>query len=291
MEDASSADYELVDTIDVGEPEMPQRVAANTSGVWVTIEDGTVLHIDAERGSVVDTIDVGSEALAITATDEDVWVAGGDDGAILSRIDPETSEVTDTIPLSGEDPHDIVVDGDRAIWVTGQEVVWRIDPVSRRVVAEIHGGSPVGITASEGAIWVASNDDLDGTVSRVDPSIDAVTDVISIGGDAVSVAATGNVVWVTNPGGGEIVGVDSETLDVMSTVDVGTDPTWVAAAGDALWVTGSDDGTVTLVDASLGEVVRSFDVGTDPYGVTTFADDVWVVNRGDGTLSQLSPRS
>ena len=142
--ESMSGAYEVVDTVQVGEPDMVERVAVSDAGVWVTIDDGTVLRLDPDQGEVIDSIDVGDEALAIAATDDDVWVGGGDDNAALVRIDPATAEVTDTITLGGEDPHDIAIGGDGSVWVTGQGVVWRVDPGPGTVAARLEGGSPVG---------------------------------------------------------------------------------------------------------------------------------------------------
>jgi YVTN family beta-propeller protein len=65
----------------------------------------------------VDLIDVGDEPTAVTVGADAVWVVNSKAGT-LSRIDPETDEVQDTVEL-GNAPSGIVF-ADGLIWVTVQ---------------------------------------------------------------------------------------------------------------------------------------------------------------------------
>lgn len=61
------------------------------------------------------TIDVGDEPAAVAVGDGSVWVANPQEGTLL-RIDPETTQITATIPVAGGVRG--VATGDRTVWVT-----------------------------------------------------------------------------------------------------------------------------------------------------------------------------
>ena len=72
----------------------------------------------------------------------------------MTRIDPGTNSPRQ-IPV-GEEPVAVAVDNE-AVWVAnaGDGTVSRIDPASAKVVETIEvGGSPAGIAAAHGLVWV-----------------------------------------------------------------------------------------------------------------------------------------
>jgi streptogramin lyase len=85
----------------------PFTIVAGPDSLWVTLfgsEDlapgeATVVRIDPDDGSTVTEIATGAASLGkggLWATDEDVWVRAPDYG-FLTRIDPATNEVVETI--------------------------------------------------------------------------------------------------------------------------------------------------------------------------------------------------
>jgi YVTN family beta-propeller protein len=114
----------------------------------------------------------------------------------IRRIDPETGEVVETIPVD-EGPEAIVF-AYGSVWVVNglQNSLWRIDPQTNAVVREIPvGQSPSAIAAGAGALWVANTGD--GTVSRVDPETRSVTNTIEVGHRPLGVLVHDDLVWVT----------------------------------------------------------------------------------------------
>ena len=78
----------------------------------------------------------------------------------MSRIDPRTNTVVDTIPV-GSGPSGITT-GAGAVWVVNSldGTVSRIDPGTNTVVQRIPVGStPLGIVYAAGAVWVANTGD------------------------------------------------------------------------------------------------------------------------------------
>jgi YVTN family beta-propeller protein len=114
----------------------------------------------------------------------------------IRRIDPETGEVVETIPVD-EGPEAIVF-AYGSVWVVNgsEDSVLRIQPQTNAVVREIPvGKGPSAIAAGAGALWVANTDD--GTVSRIDPATRSVTKTIELGHRPLGVLVHDNLVWVT----------------------------------------------------------------------------------------------
>ena len=113
---------------------------AAASGLAVLTSSGDVAPV--ERGTVIATIPVGGAPLAVTFGLGSAWVANSGTGTV-SRIDPDTDQVTDTIVV-GRDPQGIAF-GEGSIWVTnsGDDTLTRIDAKTDRVLATIPvGGTP-----------------------------------------------------------------------------------------------------------------------------------------------------
>ena len=106
-----------------------------------------------------------------------MWVTNRFDGTI-SRIDPDSGEVVETIPV-GLDPRGIAV-GFGSVWVglAGSNTVVRIDPETNDVTQPIGvGNAPGSLAVSADAVWVVNT--LDDTVSRIDPDTNSVVDTIA----------------------------------------------------------------------------------------------------------------
>ncbi len=76
---------------------------------------------------------------------------------------------------------------------------------------------------------------LDGTVSRIDPSVNAVTGTFPVGAAPNGVAVTPKAVWVSDEVGGRLVRVDSKT-GAATLIKLGGRPEGIAVANGALWV-------------------------------------------------------
>lgn len=122
-------------------PKEPHRVAVGEGAVWIgNWHDNSISRIDPRTNQVVgEPIPIGYHAGNIAAGYGNVWVTSDYRGmsafpapfpghVVLIRIDPETNEVVDTIPLGGY-PVDVEVTED-AVWVSIQnpDVVLKIRP-------------------------------------------------------------------------------------------------------------------------------------------------------------------
>jgi len=83
-----------------------------------------------------------------------IWLLSKRDESV-SRVDPSSGQVTDTVGV-GRIPTVIAV-GEGAVWVANARdgTVTRIDPRTMDVKTIDVGGSPTALAAGEGAVWVA----------------------------------------------------------------------------------------------------------------------------------------
>jgi YVTN family beta-propeller protein len=126
-----------------------------------------------------------------------VWVSDGGENTV-SRINPQTRQVTDTFTVAG-DPRGLAV-GQGAVWVSA----FRDDQVSRLAARtgepitteSIHvGDGPIDVAVGAGGVWVANSRDR--TVSRIDPQTRKVVATIRLGNSPRGVAVGADMIWVT----------------------------------------------------------------------------------------------
>jgi YVTN family beta-propeller protein len=101
------------------------------------------------------------------------------DGTV-TRIDPETDDVVETIGV-GQSASAIAV-GDGGVWVAVPEEdrVKRIDAASNTVTDTVRvGGGPASVAIGARAVWVTSR--RGGTVTRIDPAGARATETIRLG--------------------------------------------------------------------------------------------------------------
>ena len=76
-----------------------------------------------------------------------------------------------------------------------------------------------------------------GTVTRVDPTLDAVSATVSrVSLDATRIAAGAGGIWVADADGEAVLRIDPKTNRVVQTIPVGGTPTALAVGTKAVWV-------------------------------------------------------
>ena len=231
-------------------------------------------------------------ALALTAV---VAASGGSrasphaiPGDSIGAISPSGGPIRALVPL-GTSPSGVTA-GDGAIWVANQNAgtVARINPVTRSVVQTIEVGSvPTGIAVGAGAVWVTNNDD--GTVSRIDPIVNRVVQTITVGNAPTGVAVGDGSVWVANSSDGTLSRIDAISGTVTAQISLGAGATDVAVGAGAVWVSDEAGDRVYQVDPQSDQVVASTEVGTGPTSIAVGFGSVWVANSLDGTISRIDP--
>jgi YVTN family beta-propeller protein len=244
--------------------------------------------LDSGSGRLVEDIGVGATPTAVAAGEGAYWVANTD-GNSVSKIDPETNAVVDTIANVGSSPSGVTT-GNGAVWVANSldGTVARIDPTTDTVADTIPvGNGPVGIVSTPGAVWVA--DTTDGTITKIDPGSDKRVKTLPV--PATQMAYGGGSLWASQQSANQVVRIDPATDAVVQQVTVGNGPTGIAYGDGSVWVANSLDGTVSRIDPAANAVKNVVEVGDGPTSIAIDPKGVWVSNAYDGTLIRIDPAS
>jgi len=252
------------------------------------------------EGSTARRVAAGAVALVLAAGGA-VLVARaflGGDQAVERRVRPAESPpapvdpvVDVTLPIRWPSS---VVYGEGSIWVaasandgTGAGTVYRIDPDTAEILAEIEvpsvpgwevGGG--GMEVADGSLWIAGylDDGDQGALLRIDAATDALADVVPLGGQfAGDVAVDQHGIWVTvfaEPSE-ELVRLDRATLAIDARASLDVD--WareILAVDGHVWVRATKD-TLLGVDPASGDVLEQVVVPGGVTSMTTFQGAIW----------------
>jgi virginiamycin B lyase len=182
-----------------------------------------------------------------------IWVTNRNDRTI-TQVDPATNKVTKTVEVPDVQPGGIVAVGSE-LWVgndsSGETHVIRLDPVSGKASqVEAGGGRPAFVTATEGSVWTANQNN--GSVSRIDVASGKVTATVKTGISPVNLDVRPDAaeVWVPDDRANTVVRIDGTRGTVVETIPVGKGPAVVAAVDGDVWVTNFAEGTVWRIAPS-----------------------------------------
>jgi len=128
----------------------------------------------------------------------------------------------------------------RGLWLNDFDanLVYRVDPVSLKVVAKIEvGPNPEGLAVDpkDGAIWVANH--RGGTVARIDPATNKVVATIAVGNPGSSgphqLGLGLGSVWVGVPNTSSVYRIDPMTNGVVATITIPAGASLAAASHSA----------------------------------------------------------
>lgn len=215
----------------------------------------------------------------------------------LPTIEPSPSQTTvdaslpplrqvaaTTITLSGTPPTDAgVVAGPDAIWVKGDIRIYRIDPTTNQVTAEIPiSTAGIGIAVTEGAIWIADFDRSQ--VLRLDPDTGDQIAAIPVGTNPEGIVAAFGSIWTADHRGATVTRIDPATNGVSATIRKvgfvgGGGPQGIAAGSDRIWVGVGNARMVYGIDPTTDSIVAAFPVGRLALPCGGILDDgaaIWV---------------
>jgi YVTN family beta-propeller protein len=264
----------------------PGDISAGAGGVWVAnLDDDDISQIDPRKARVMRTLSTGTSVDAMTTAGEAVWTVDSPHATAL-RVNPAFRDVVRRVRLgpnwaASTTPSPIAA-GDGSVWTTaGGAAVARIRARPQRPERVDVGTEPAGIAIGAGATWVA--DDLDDTVTRIDPA-GTVTATIPVGRGASAIAVGDSAVWVANTLDNTVTRIDPSTNATRITIPVGAAPTGIAISPDAVWVANSGDGSVSRIDPRRNRVTKTIAVGGSPEDVAVSGGRVWV------TVQAAAPR-
>jgi streptogramin lyase len=174
------------------------------------------------------------------------------------------------------------------IWVTGQGVIYRVDPATAKIVATIAipgiGIKQSHIATGAGAVWATGRDRGRFGVYRIDPRRNRVTAFIRLPPTPVIVTVAYGRVWVDEPRAGPavVLSIDPRTNRVSGPpIEVGTGGGWMVAGFGALWVTNGDsNGSVSRINPATGIVTRT--LGNIPDVTAVGAGSLWGTGNHGG---------
>ncbi len=251
----------------IGPIQTPNSIGVGFGSVWVTTHTGGgLIRIDPATYSTtwiaLESVQVGN---VLVFTSDSVWVGRGP-GAYAEqvRLDPKTNRVTAVVPVSGRaafgggyvwtyngqvltqidaatarvvdqvrvtdpDPETGVAFGRGSVWVaTSQHGLFRVDPVSKKVLAQIDVSA--WKVASDGTeVWTVEEGR---GVSRIDTIRNRVAATVDIAGAVFPVVANG-LVWVTGDQG--LTVLDATTAVITDELATGQ-TNYVGVGFGSVWV-------------------------------------------------------
>jgi dipeptidyl aminopeptidase/acylaminoacyl peptidase len=262
----------------------------------VPIEPSVTARIRA--GAFLRGVAVGEGAVWATVDNAN----GAPDDHVLVRIDPETNEIVDSLPLT--EAGDLAV-GEGSVWVlsrlASEGAVLRIDPATNEITAMIPVGDQLSnIAVGQGAVWVTGASDANppsGEVVRIDPTTNEIAARIPVSGGWPRDLVIGEgSVWVYGHSrlaehgweASSLWRVDPVTNDPLVVVDqqgfLGDGdalPDNVAIGDGYVWAAAADEEDRGLrIDPATGEVTRFKVEGGFAWPFLVEADRVWF-GRGE----------
>ena len=180
--------------------------------------------------------------------------------------------------------------GEGAAWVTDSaaNMLLRINPAGQVNDHIPVGRDPAGVVVADGEVWVAN--ELDGTVSEVNPGSGTQVAVIPVGIGPDAITAGFGSVWVANVTSDTVSRIGAISGDVVSTIALGSAPDAMASGDGAVWVTSQETGELLRVDPAGNRITQAIAVGQSPDGLAVGAGSVWVADRG-GMVRRVNPRT
>ncbi len=225
-------------------------------------------------------------ALALIVTSGSDFLSRLEPNAI-GVIDAEAAGITSQVPLASA-PSAITA-GEGFLWVASEDegTVSRYEPASGAVQTLTLGGGPGGLAYGAGSLWVTKSEER--ALVQINAETSAVVQTITVGNGPGALAVGKDAVWVVNAIDGTLSRIDLARGSLTDTIPVGPSPAGVAVGAGAVWVASEGTATVVRVDPVSRTIVQAINVGNGPTGVAVAEGGVWVANSQDGTVSRIDP--
>jgi branched-chain amino acid transport system substrate-binding protein len=232
------------------------QIPVRGSPIGVAAVPGTVLVSDGPEQQLVSLDPDQGTVTRVTGLAGSAPVAGGREGAwfadategIVGTLDPGVTlgeRTTIAVPpdrsnlLTVYENFDDVAVGLGSIWVVGDafgRTLWRLDPISKRVVEAIPlGFVPGAVAVGDDAVWVTSL--LGDTIAKIDPVGKRIVRTIRVGVGVNDIAAGEGSVWVTSAVDRSLTRIEPVTGRVVARTPLEGVPGHVAVGSGGVWVT------------------------------------------------------
>jgi len=296
----TGAGYELV----------PGKVAVTLERRPTTgSEEESSLPAPARLPHIIKEIALPEPASEVISEAGSLWVFHG---RHLSRIDPQTNEVAETLPQPGGPLHHMDAD---SLWFVrhrtlGTFDLCKFDRHSQQVTALVPLPRDANMLRfGEGAFWAlevprgwgSAHQPLE--VLKIDPQSAAVVSRIPVStkdwplnhgvmSQAVTLTAGLGSIWLTR--GNVLVRIDARSNEILATIPLEREPCWAAAGDDALWLfsgrTFHDEQTeperVTRIDPVTNSAGRAVPYPGKTQALAVGPNAIWYIN-GDERIRTL----
>ena len=284
----------------------PFRPAVTSDAIWVPSSwaqaypggrrEGCfcgVMRLDPRNGEVISVVDFSDltdkgyddlVADAATVSNGSLWVVLYQRGAIV-RVDLDHEKPV--LWIDGIPDPTAVTSGAGSIWVASADgFIWRIDPHSNRVLANI--STPEGLTAiayGHGSVWATgsgSYHEYNSTqVIRVDPQTNVLQTMIKVGLQPTDLAIGRRAVWVSVFGADRLVRIDPASNRVDRSVSV-VSPDAVTDGHGAVWVATWDSNEIVEFDERSLKIRTRRKVRESPESIQLASGALWVTYADTG---------
>ena len=212
------------------------------------------------------TFDVGGAPDWMVFTDDAVWISNRPQKK-LYRIDPATNKVAAVIEFS-KNPCAGLAAGFGSIWVplcdTAAPALARVDIATNKVAALIPAGpmdGEGGIAATTDGVYLFI--DRMGTMARIDPKTNEITNRIPISQGARNPIFAEGFLWISD-GENNTVSVFDPAPDVHAVTTIipaANGPRFMTAGDGFVWTLNQGDGSLTKIDARTRQVAATIQAG------------------------------
>jgi YVTN family beta-propeller protein len=267
-------------------------LAARDGAGAPSVVPNSLVKIDTETNEIVDVIPVGRSPEEVVVVGEYVVVASNDD-ATLTRVDIRTGETT-TSGASGADMG-LAGDGNRYVWVVSlqQDRVTRVDVETLQSL----DGVPlepdlafVFVAVGGRSLWISQFGQpavLRYALRTLQLERRYDFPVYEV---AVEPVYGYGAAWVGLGSSGAVLRIDARTGET-TTIRTGSLPGPLAAGFGSIWSSSVAEGTLWRLDGVTGDAHEVVDLGRAPFGAATGAGSVWVANNCDGTVMRVDPET
>jgi streptogramin lyase len=178
------------------EPHSTGRLALayGAGSLWIGSQDDSLTELDPTTDQVLAITRAIGKPAALAVSTAAVWIAEAGSDQLL-RVGVTRHRVIGSVPIGGA-ATDLAV-GDGSVWAVTPEQgrLWRINSNTGAVTASIDVALDSSLVAVvNGEVWVAS---ALGTVERVDPSQNAVAQMLHFNGPIGGLTGGHGRLWVT----------------------------------------------------------------------------------------------
>jgi YVTN family beta-propeller protein len=295
----ASASYTTVGTT-------PSAVAIGSGGIWVlNADDRTISHLDATTRKVAKTFAVSGQPTELAAGEGAVWVGNSTSGGgvietaasmtEVSRVDPASYQVTNTVRLFGLDaPTESILGatllaaGDGGVWAVDPDgTISRLAPRTGARVARVTANA-TAVAAGDAGVWILTTAGGVPAIAHIDTRTNRVDRTFPIQtNNLVGIAVGAGSVWATDPSAGVVWRLTPGAKASERTIPVGFGATQVAFGNGAVWVANLASATVSRIDPDTNTVTTTKEVAGTPQGLAVGAGAAWVSLAGGTRTSDL----